>query len=321
MFGSADVVARGENDMARQSAYRGHVRFEDLVAESDFAPVAWHLAPLSSPSPSAGQFYLDSRQSPRKLADKDTEPAANWGSVADEPPRPIRGRKFYWRTENPAAGTHPRGKFRPGSQSEKLSRQAELVPVGAVFTGRVRFDNLDAADYGSLLAALNPRLLAGLDDSAWADTVTSIGGAKPFGFGAVQIAAEPELVQAARTRYLGEEDAVESPAEAVREFAEAVPVGVRKNWTSLRHALTSGYVPDDLVWYPAIKGERGSKEFDENFEFFAETSGVRLKNRDKKLVELPYADKGPDDQVIRWPARGTRQERGARQEDRGDLDG
>jgi RAMP superfamily len=313
MFGSADVVARDENDMARQSAYRGHVRFEDLVADGDFSPVTWHLAPLSSPSPSAGQFYLDSRQSKNRLADTDTRPAANWGSVADKPTRPIRGRKFYWRTENPTAGTHPRGKFRPGHQSEKLGKKTELIPVGTVFTGRVRFDNLDAADYGSLLAALNPRLLADPDDSGWSDTVTSIGGARPFGFGAVQTEVEPELVQTARTRYLGEEDAVTSPAEAVTAFVEAVPVGVRKSWTSLRHALTSGYVPDDLVWYPAIKGEKGGKEFDESFEFFAETTGVKLKNRDKKLIELPYADKGPDDQVIRWPARGA-----ARREDQGD---
>jgi hypothetical protein len=180
-----------------------------------------------------------------------------------------------------------------------------------VFTGRVRFDNLDAADYGSLLAALNPRLLADPDESAWAETVTSIGGAKPFGFGAVRIDVEPEWVQTARTRYLGEEDAVTSPAEAVRQFAEAVPLGVRGNWTSLRNALTSGYVPDDLVWYPAVKGEKGSKEFDESFEFFAEASGVKLKNRDKKLVELPYADQKPGDQVIRWPLRGaSREDRG-----------
>jgi CRISPR/Cas system CSM-associated protein Csm3 (group 7 of RAMP superfamily) len=311
LFGSADVVARGENDMARQSAYRGHVRFEDLVAKRDFDPAIWHLAPLSSPSPSAGQFYLDSRQSPRKLADMDTKPAATWGSVADEPRRPIRGRKFYWRTENPKHGEHPRGKFRPGHQSEKLGKRTELIPAGAVFTGRIRFDNLDAADYGSLLAALNPRLLADPDESAWAETVTSIGGAKPFGFGAVRIDVEPEWVQTARTRYLGEEDAVTSPAEAVRQFAEAVPLGVRGNWTSLRNALTSGYVPDDLVWYPAVKGEKGSKEFDESFEFFAEASGVKLKNRDKKLVELPYADQKPGDQVIRWPLRGaSREDRG-----------
>jgi CRISPR-associated protein (TIGR03986 family) len=309
LFGSADLVARGENDTARQSAYRGHVRFEDLVAEGDFKPATWHLAPLSSPRPSAGQFYLDARQSPRKLADQDTRPAATWGrgSVGDEPMRPIRGRKFYWRTENPTGGEHPRGRFRAAHQSEKLGKRAELVPVGAVFTGRIRFDNLDAADYGSLLAALNPRLLADTDDPAWADTVTSVGGAKPFGFGAVRIDVEPESVQTAGTRYLGEEGAATSPAEAVREFAEGVPVTVRRNWVSLRHALTSGYVADDLVWYPAVKGEKGSKAFDESFEFFAETNGVKLKNRDKKLVELPRADQDPGDQVIRWPLRGARQ--------------
>lgn len=312
IFGSADLVGRGENDVSRQSAYRGHVRFEDLVAEADFAAATWHLAPLSSPRPSAGQFYLDSRRSPRKLADKDTRPAASWGSVADSPRRPIRGRKLYWRTEDPTGGEHPRGRFREEHQAVNLGRRAELIPAGSVFSGRVWFDNLDAADYGSLLAALDPRLLGGVGDSGWAGTVTSIGGAKPFGFGAVnvEVEAEPGGVQTARMRYLGQDDTVTSPAGAVSAFAGAVPDIVRGNWERLRHALTFGYVSDDLVWYPAVSGEKGSAEFDESFEFFAETTGVELKSRDKPLVQLPDAAGGPGDQEIHWPPRGARQRNG-----------
>ena len=41
-----------------------------------------------------------------------------------------------------------------------MSSDAALIPAGTVFTGRVCFENLSAADYGSLLAALDPRLLA-----------------------------------------------------------------------------------------------------------------------------------------------------------------
>jgi hypothetical protein len=315
LFGSADLTARGENDVSRQSAYRGHVRFEDLVAEGDFASPTWHLAPLSSPRPSAGQFYLDSTKSPKKLADKYTRPATTWGSVADRPRRNIRGRKLYWRTEHPTEEEHPRGRFREEHQAANLGKRAELIPAGTVFTGRVWFDNLDAADYGSLLAALDPRLLAAADAPGWSGTVTSVGGAKPFGFGAVSIEVEagPGAVQTARMRYLGQDGAVTPPADAVGAFAAALPDTVRGNWERLRHALTFGYVSDDVVWYPAVGGEKGSKEFDESFEFFAETTGVQLDNRDKPLVQLPDPGGSPEDQVIRWPPRNARAgNRGAR---------
>lgn len=314
IFGSADLTARDDNDVSRQSAYRGHVRFEDLVAEQDFTPATWHLAPLSSPSPSAGQFYLDSRQSPRQLADKYTRPAATWGSVADQPERPIRGRKLYWRTEHPTEGDHPRGRFREGHQAANMGKRVELIPAGTVFTGRIRFDNLDAADYGSLLAALDPRLLASADTAvgaeAWAGTVTSIGGAKPFGFGAVNVEVDAESMQTAGMRYLGQDGTVTPPEGALSEFASEVPDTVRRSWPRLRHALTFGYVSDDLVWYPAAKGEKGSKEFDESFEFFAETTGAKLDNRDKPLVQLPDAAGSPEEQVIHWPPRNARRRDG-----------
>lgn len=233
VFGSADTSGRGKDDLARQDGYRGHVRFDDLLAEQDFEPVTWHLAPLSSPRPGAGQFYLDSSRSAKKLSDKDTRPAANWGSDADRQLRPIRGRKFYWRTAStdPAAESHPRGRFRDGHQSRKLGKEVQLIPAGSVFTGRIRFDNLNVTDYGSLLVALDPRLLAEVDEPGdgfgWDGTVTSVGGGKPFGFGSVNIDVEPELVQTARMRYLGEEGSVPSPEDAVRRSGKKRLVGRR----------------------------------------------------------------------------------------------
>lgn len=319
VFGSADTSGRGKDDLARQDGYRGHVRFDDLLAEQDFEPVTWHLAPLSSPRPSAGQFYLDSSKSAKKLSDKDTMPAANWGSDADKQLRPLRGRKFYWRTANtdPAAEAHPRGRFRDGHQSTRQGKEVQLIPAGTVFNGRIRFDNLSAADYGSLLAALDPRRLAEIDEPddgyGWDGTVTSVGGGKPFGSGSVNIDIEPELVQTARMRYLGEEGSVPGPEDAVTAFWQQAP----GNTTALRHALSFGYVPDDLVWYPAIQGEKGSKEFDESFEFFARTNGIQMKDEDRPLAELPDPAKGPEDQVIRWPVRGNRTNVASRRRDRG----
>ena len=314
MFGSADTEGRRVNDPAVQKGYRGHVRFDDLLAEGDFTPVTWHLAPLSSPRPSAGQFYLDSgRPGTKRLSEKDTRPAATWGSEADQPRRrPIRGRKFYWRTKSdPTDEAYPRGRFRE-HQAEKLSKHVELIPAGTVFEGRVRFDNLSVAEYGSLLAALDPRLLAAADDAGWQDTVTSVGGGKPFGFGAVSIDVSPEIVQTARMRYLGEPEPVPGLQEAVRAFLETVPQQAHAEWERLRHALTWGFVNDDLVWYPPGAVDKGSKGFDESFEFFALTNGVKMTTGDHKLVDLPDPAGGPDAQVLDSPAGQARRDSGNR---------
>jgi hypothetical protein len=317
VFGSADTGGRRETDPAVQKGYRGHVRFDDLLADDDFTPVMWHLAPLSSPRPGSGQFYLDNRRpGTKRLSDKDTRPAATWGSEADKrQPRPIRGRKFYWRTDgDPTGGAHPRGRFRE-HQAEQLGKYVELIPAGTVFSGRVRFDNLSAAEYGSLLVALDPRLLARADDVGWQDTVTSVGGGKPFGFGAVIIDVEPEIVQTARLRYLGEPEPESVPVPdretAVRVFREAVPSAARAQWGRLRHALTWGYVDDDLVWYPPGAGEKGSEGFDESFEFFALTNGVRMTTGEHMLLDLPDSAGDPQAQVLDSPAGQVRQADGS----------
>ena len=300
VFGSADTSGRRENDIARQSSYRGHVRVDDLLATKPFQPLPWHLAPLSAPKASAGQFYLDNTAVPqrKRVARKDTKPAARWGSSADEDrQRPIRGRKFYWRTQDPDQGDHPRGAHR--HQSDTQSRRVVLVPTGTVFTGRVCFDNLSVEDYGSLLAALDPRLLsrAGLD--GWDEVVTSVGGGKPFGFGAVSIDVQVERAETASGRYLGQAEDVPDPAEAVGAFRAAVPRNASVTWSALRNVLTFGFIPDDLVWYPpGAKGAKGDADFDRSFEFFARTTGLELKDKVRDLVVLPPADGPARSQVL-----------------------
>jgi CRISPR/Cas system CSM-associated protein Csm3 (group 7 of RAMP superfamily) len=333
VFGSADTSGRRDDDTARQRSYRGHVRADDLLAATDFEPVAWHLAPLAAPRPSAGQFYLDNTAVParKQRAAKDTRPAATWGSCADTGrPRPIRGRKFYWRTADPQEGAHSRGSHR--HQSDTQSRHALLVPAGTVFTGRVCFENLSAQDYGSLLAALDPRLLDAAGAGDWLAAVTSVGGGKPFGFGAVSIDVTAESVHTAAGRYLGREQDVPGVAEAVSAFRGTVPRPVAATWAALRNALTLGFIPDDQVWYPpGAKGAKGDADFDRSFEFFSRTTGLTLKDKDKvrDLVVLPPADAASEAQKLdsmagehatgdgeRAPGRGDRrmgeQERPAR---------
>jgi hypothetical protein len=296
MFGSADTGGRGEADLAVQHGYRGHVRIDDLLATASVQPIEWRLAPLASPKPGAGQFYLDNTAVPdrERIAEKDTRPAATWGSIADEQrARPVRGRKFYWRTET-AAEPDPakpvRGRHR-GRQSDTMSTTVSLIPAGTTFTGRVAFDNLDAAEFGSLLAAIDPRLLSGAGEGGWEQAVTSVGGGKPFGFGSVTIDVTRVSVETAAQRYLG--DAGPEPpadAEAVTAFRAVVPAAARGAWAALRHALEFGFIEDEKVWYPPGDGERGSQGYDKSFEFFARTTGLRLGGgRYRDLVVLPDA--------------------------------
>jgi CRISPR-associated protein (TIGR03986 family) len=304
VFGSADTSGRQDDDISRQQSYRGHVRVDDLLAQAAFEPLPWHLAPLAAPKPSAGQFYLDNTAVParQQLAGKDDRPAANWGSLADEDasgrprPRPIRGRKFYWRTSEPDREPYPRGRYR--HQADTQTHEAALIPAGQVFSGRVCFENLSLADYGSLLAALDPRRLADVDAGGWHRAAASVGGGKPFGFGAVKVDVEPVLVQTAAGRYLGSEEEVPGSASAVEAFRASLSQAVTATWGALRNALKLDFVSDQLVWYPPGPGEKGTEEFDWSFEFFSHSTGQMLSKKERRLVVLPSAAQGSADQVL-----------------------
>lgn len=296
MFGSADTDGRRETDLAVQRGYRGHVRIDDLLTTAPVQAISWELAPLASPKPSAGQFYLDNSAVPgnARIAKKDTKPAATWGSIADDQrTRAVRGRKFYWRTEtkaDPDARPPARGRRR-AHQSETMSSTVSLIPPGTAFRGRVAFDNLDTAEYGSLLAALDPRLLSQAGEDGWEKAVTSVGGGKPFGFGSVTVDIKRVSAETAAQRYLGEA-APEPPGEtdSVRAFTTEVPSAARATWPALRHVLEFGFIDDAKVWYPPGPGERGSQDYDKSFEFFAHTTGLRMGgDRYRDLVVLPDA--------------------------------
>lgn len=313
VFGSADADGRDADDIAKQSSYRGHVRIDDAVAVGDVATMRWELAPLSAPRPSAGQFYLDNSRVPPKnqVASKDSQPAAFWGSVADDPPegwRPIRGRKFYWRTADPTRGEHPRGRKRP-HHSEKLTRTVQLIREESTFTARITFDGLSRAQLGGLVAAADPRLL-------WpgVDVVTSVGGGKPFGFGAVMTDVVLDRLETAADRYLGDPEPVPTLEECVAAFREpawahaqdaqpdpeSASADAQRGWAALRNALTLGYVSDELVWYPpGTEGPRGSEKYDQGFDFWKGSAGIVMDGRARRLVSPPSPAQPPADQVLR----------------------
>jgi hypothetical protein len=328
VFGSADPTGRTDDEASRQLSYRGHVRVEDAIAVGDVEPLEWELAPLASPKPSAGQFYLDNSllRDDLQVATNTEPPTANWGSKADIPgsPRPIRGRKFYWRTI-PATSDdlrrRSRGHKRDHHTKEMGARTVQLIPSETVFTTTVSFENLTAAELGGLVAALAPARL-----SQVADLVIAVGGGKPFGFGAVTATIESAQVEDAAMRYLGEAAEVPTLDECVVSFAASSDRGAattqaKTHWPDLFSALTLGYLADELVWYPPGTGVRGTPEYDQGFEFWKKSSGASVteKVRGVKYLEKRHlvGPKSPSDpagqQAIRLmvtrepaPERGQR---------------
>jgi hypothetical protein len=94
-----------------------------------------------------------------------------------------------------------------------------------------------------------------------------------------------------------------------------VPPPVPAGWQALQHALTFGFVPDELVWYPPGPDEaKGSEDYDKSFEFFPRTTGLELKDKVRELVELPDAAAPPDAQVLDSRAGERRKEQQSREQ-------
>lgn len=279
IFGSADTRNNVDRDVAEQNSYSGHVRFGDAVVVGEATVATWMRAPLMSPKPSAGQFYLSGTGLSReqRRGESGAAPRAHWGSAADSPRRRnIRGRKFYWRTTDPETGAFPRGKARQHQADSPTVQEVTLVQAGTKFEFTVAFDNLTRSQLGGLLACVEPALLFNDADDV---KVVSIGGGKPFGFGSTATTVTVEVAEDATTRYLGDTGAtpIRIP-ELIEEFSTSIAQPVKSLvWPELRAALTMGQVRDADVWYPPGPGVRGSKEYDEGFEFWANSAGVSSK--------------------------------------------
>lgn len=278
LFGSAGADRKQADEATQQLSYRGHVRIDDARSTMPVQLSApfWR-APLSEPRPTAGQFYLANHDGGQGAK----HPLAQWGSEADalDEPRRIRGRKFYWRTQATGDSRGERGQARDhhfgegGAPSTQIS-QVQLVGAGTTFEARLTFENLTRHQIGSLLAAIDPGLV--LTGRGHLPTlVTSIGGGRPFGWGAVSMKVVGFSAADARQRYLGAEDAGPSQSSCVATYQEWSPDWKDSVWCELGIALTMDAVQDAMVWYPATTtAARQSAEYDTAFPFWKRTSGI-----------------------------------------------
>jgi CRISPR-associated protein (TIGR03986 family) len=270
LFGSADT--RGvDKGLAYQRSYRGHVRFGDAVAMSATVTDRFQLPPMGMPRPGAGQFYLDNPA--EVIGNVGEPPLREWGSAADYPNRRlVRGRKFYWHTSVPAGELPRRGKAREHHQKNRMSVPAVAFTAGSTFQATVMFTDLDRAQLGGLLAALRPGMV--LDG----DVVLHIGGGRPLGFGSCEISVDPagSWLSTAPARYRGDSPVPLTDTEQADLVAEFCAEANQELWPALATVLRMDAVDPALVWYPPGKGARGSKEYDEGFEFWKQTTGAEL---------------------------------------------
>ena len=310
VFGSADVEGKKPGDPALQKSYAGHVRFTDMLASGrapDDGPVL-ALAPLSSPRPGAGQFYLDngSRTLPRARGDV----LRRWGSAAgDSPRRLLRGRKYYWLTTPSPDQGPPRWKRRHTHTNEEVLTSARAFPVQQLFVTLIRFDGLTEAEIGGLLAAVQPSLMIERASThrATSKVCLPIGGGKAFGFGALNTEVRLERVESAVSRYGTGEPPQITLDSAVQAFCAEVPDGIRRRvWPALSAVLTLDHVAPARVWYPpgatwsehTTNTKESIEEFDEGYEFWKMTQGERLKDEDRPLVPLPDPTAGAEEQYL-----------------------
>ncbi len=183
-------------------AYAGRVFISDAVAQGD--PANWWLADapvvpriLGGPKPTTFQHYLVQQQ---------PNPIPTSGRFQDGRPRTrlelsdyaakkrdetvIRGHKLYWHK----GGVGLSEIQEPKAVSERDTQHTQIKPVrdGATFTFQIQFENLSAIELGALLWVL---------DRARNEAYRlNLGMGKPYGMGAVRVAATLHL-QDRKARY------------------------------------------------------------------------------------------------------------------------
>ncbi|WP_217130052.1 TIGR03986 family CRISPR-associated RAMP protein [Streptomyces sp. AC558_RSS880] len=313
LFGSVDAEGEDGRGGARQRAYRGHVRFGDAVPSGSVPALAEHwLPPMGSPKPGAGQFYLKRNDGleNKTVTEQQGDPLREWGCPDPRADgagtRQLRGRKHYWLTS--VSGERPYFRARSGNPEvfhdlygpdNQMLSKGQAVAAGSRFTARVFFENLDEAELGGLLCALNPGLLLHPFDDEQGERPEyglAVGGGRPLGFGSCTTEITRVELDTAAGRYLGADAPVPDPRSAVAAFRKAADKALRDVWKrELTKVLRLDWSPADRVWYPpAGRIPPTGRPFKPevlmpSFTFWKETSGGRAKDANFPYRQLPAA--------------------------------
>jgi len=163
-----------------EETFASRVFFEDAVIVKDTGTMKESYPKiLSSPNPTSFQHYLVQENENNKNLNSYNSDAG------------IRGNKLYWHKsgnfwEKPWDNTFSE----KNKENKKVYTKIKPLNKGAVFEGKIRFENLSKVELGALLFCLNlPK-----------GCCHKIGMAKPLGLGSIEIS--PELkISARKMRY------------------------------------------------------------------------------------------------------------------------
>lgn len=286
LFGAADTNEKDDDEKARQSSYRGHVRVGDWTPTGPASTEQLELTPMGTPRMGSGQFYLRTPTGAKLPENNAAHSLREWGGDGgSKDKRHLRGRKAYWRTKDRPG--NPRWKRRSHQQDAKMASSAEAFSPGTEFAGAIWFEGLTRAQIGELIACLDPARV--LPHEPADELVFTVGGGKPFGFGSCSVTVEIGELHSAQSRWLGAEPPHLSTEAAVAAFQSTSPVGA-SGWPELARVVTLDSVDTTYVWYPpgASWSELGTEDFDKGYEFWKESVGrQQSQGPDKKLIQLP----------------------------------
>lgn len=149
-----------------KECWASRVFFEDiyLQGKADFFPADF-VKILMTPNPTSFQFYLNP---------EDGEPR-HWDENSD-----IRGFKFYWHKE--IKKWQYDGKETAPEKIATLTKRIAPLKENQTFTGKIRFQNLDAVELGALAQVLSI--------CETADQCFKLGMGKPIGMGTIKLTAK-----------------------------------------------------------------------------------------------------------------------------------
>ncbi len=171
------VSQEGDDDLTREVAYRGRVRFSNAtVTHAIRNDTQLTLSILGTPHPTSLEFYLDGVQ--HITARRDGQHGYN------EPKAKIRGRKIYrhhkpWKTTE-ASRTRDEATVGENQKSDQNRTIQGVYEPDSRWTFTIEFENLQPIELGALLWTLE---LHEGDQQGY----HRIGYGKPLGFGSVQI--------------------------------------------------------------------------------------------------------------------------------------
>jgi len=218
---NSNITDIAEAIFGNEKTHAGRVFFEDAYLNGNPEDALLDTAIpkiLSGPKPTCFQHYLE--QKPENL-EAHPKNLAHYNSD-----NPIRGYKLYW---------HRSGNNWIETDQENIKKHSTqytlITPVkaGAIFKGRIRFENLSKVDLGALLFAL--QLPEGL--------AHKLGMGKPLGLGSVRIT--PKLYLSDRKKryedlffeWNGLRDETEKIIDFKKAFEKYVLTSLNENKTSL----------------------------------------------------------------------------------------